>query len=271
MSNRPYGSKEYWDKRYSKCEAQRATDDETNEWLLSYADIRGILAAAMPLGKDSRVLDVGCGNSKLLPDLRDNGHSGELVGIDISGISVARTVCGGKDIQVEEVDATTAYTVFGADAFEVVLDKSTIDAMLCDDTDGMTTVRSYAQQVSGLLCVGGCFFVVSHNHPEGRHRSDDEEVEQEQTDDALSEWLQVIIDGLNTGPVPTIATTKNKRRKLQGGDDGVRNPQNQGKWSLDIHVSMDDAPSIYVFRKLRRSSRRVGRVEAEMQIRVHEH
>ncbi len=270
MSDRPYGSKEYWDKRYRECEAQRAAD-ETTEWLLSYADIQGILAAAMPLGRDSRVLDVGCGNSKLLPDLRDNGHRGDLVGIDISGISVARSVCAGKDIQVEEVDATTAYTVFGADAFEVVLDKSTIDAMLCDDADGMATVRAYAQQVSGLLCVGGCFFVVSHNHPQGTDGGSDDDEAQEQADDAMGEWLQVIIEGLNTGPLPTVATTKNKRRKLREGGDELHGPQNQGKWSLDIHVSMEDAPSIYVFKKLWRSSRRAGQAEAEMQIRVHEH
>jgi ubiquinone/menaquinone biosynthesis C-methylase UbiE len=46
----------------------------------------------MPHGRQSRVLDVGCGTSKLLVDMRAGGHTGELVGIDISGIDVVRAL-----------------------------------------------------------------------------------------------------------------------------------------------------------------------------------
>ena len=41
-------------------------------------------------GAASRVLDLGCGMSRLLADLRADGHTGELVGIDFVGIAIGR-------------------------------------------------------------------------------------------------------------------------------------------------------------------------------------
>ena len=45
------------------------------------------------MGRESAVLDLGCGTSRLLRDLRDAGHRGPLVGSDISGVALARRCC----------------------------------------------------------------------------------------------------------------------------------------------------------------------------------
>ena len=37
----------------------------------------------------AQVLDIGCGTSRLLADLREDGHEGALVGIDIAGLELA--------------------------------------------------------------------------------------------------------------------------------------------------------------------------------------
>ena len=247
MSDRLYGEKSYWDERYSSGFNE---SNETDEWLLSFGDIEPILQNLLMFGHHSRVLDVGCGNSKLLRDMRMSGHTGKLVGIDISGINAAKEACDGHDIIIMEADGRTCYkhSIFEENSFDVILDKSTIDAMLCDTKNGMRNIREYANQVSYMCNPGGCFFVISHNHPgtadcDNEDELDEKEAEAE-AEEVMGEWLREIVKGLTS---------------------------NGNSWNLDIHSSdpgCDDDeskdqdqeavpfPNIYVFTKARRSTRR---------------
>ena len=220
---RQYGHKSYWDRRYEG----DAEDDATDEWLLSYQDLACILQGAMSRGVRSRVLDIGIGTSRLLCDLCTDGHAGELVGIDISGVKAAQEVCKGFDIEVTEADVRNCANAFGTECFDLAIDKSTIDAMLCDEASGLQSIKKEAREISKILSVGGCFVVVSHNRP-----SADIEVGH------VDEWLEAVISGL-----------------LQDL------PRSTQSWTLDVHISCLDAPSVYVFRKLRRSGRRYGEVQ----------
>jgi hypothetical protein len=151
---RSYGEQSYWVSRY-EIEASAAAQQEargrrkrprgaavaedwTDEWLLSFAELRDVLHRALawssgrkarvlepprhharharpwarvqildtdPLWNDNnhamppptgsgperraQVLDIGCGTSRLLADLREDGHEGALVGIDIAGLELA--------------------------------------------------------------------------------------------------------------------------------------------------------------------------------------
>ena len=53
---------------------------------------------------------------------------------------------------------------FKAGTFEVVVDKGTIDAMLCS-SDGDADGRAIIKEALRVLAVGGAFFVVSHLDP----------------------------------------------------------------------------------------------------------
>ena len=276
-----YGSKAYWDARYEK-ESEREL--LTDEWLLSYRDIEPILSAALGRigGKHSRVLDVGCGNSKLLADMRLAGHTGELVCIDISGIAAAEKACFGHNVRVLEVDARTCFEdgTFGENSFDAVIDKSTVDAMLCDEDNGMDNVRRYAQQVNSILCGGGCFFVISHNSPTENHAVDDiddnsdggdgsgsdsGEVKAEE-DESVAEWLQVIISGLTSPPNSNNSTPSSGSRlkRNNSNSNSVNTSEGRSSWHLDVHTSGEQAsaPSCYVFTKIRRTGRtgRIGRM-----------
>jgi SAM-dependent methyltransferase len=105
---RAYGDLDYWRQRYSnasdappaggdtagtpaapprrKKKKRRLLEgetDETDEWLLSYVELGPIIRRALsstPGGADGRVLDLGCGTSRFLADLRADGHRGELIG-----------------------------------------------------------------------------------------------------------------------------------------------------------------------------------------------
>lgn len=189
----------------------------------------------MSRGRKSRVLDVGCGPSSFLADMRQSGHSGVLVGIDISGISLAREINAGHDILIEEVDALDCAARFGGDSFDVVVDKSTIDAMLCDLKSGLDNVRRMCVHVETLLAEGGIYFVVSHNSPD---TDQDGEI-------LIADWLEKVMDGLTT---------------------------ESSTWKLDIHVT--EGPSVYLFTRLRRSRRKGVYVQdstSPMEIELHEH
>merc|ERR1711908_3268 len=98
--------------------------------------------------------------------MRQAGNVGELVGIDISGLEVARARNAGSNVDIEEVDARECAARFGEGSFDVVIDKSTVDAMLCDPRDGLANVRRMCEQVGELVVCGGIYCVVSHNYPE---------------------------------------------------------------------------------------------------------
>lgn len=149
-SDESFGTKQYWDWHYGGCDAQRP-DDDTDEWYLQYSQLEGLLAPALRQGRDSAVLDMGCGTSRMLRDMREAGHLGLLVGSDFSGVDLARRCNAGHDIRVEEVDARSCSELFGAESFDAVLDKGTLDALWCgvngtdnarwSEEEGMENVR----------------------------------------------------------------------------------------------------------------------------------
>jgi hypothetical protein len=63
-----------------------ATDSEKSyDWLLTYADLEGVLRELVP--RDSRILMVGCGNSTLSPDmvsLHNQARSNEVAVVLVS-------------------------------------------------------------------------------------------------------------------------------------------------------------------------------------------
>jgi len=61
--NEEYGQKEYWDSRYDQ-----EADDASFDWFKSYADLKDLIREFIP-DKCSKVLMLGCGNSKLSEDV----------------------------------------------------------------------------------------------------------------------------------------------------------------------------------------------------------
>ena len=62
-----YGSKVYWDKRYTK-----GGSEDTFDWLENYESLKGILNQFMPRN-DMKILVLGCGNAEFSEDLYDAG------------------------------------------------------------------------------------------------------------------------------------------------------------------------------------------------------
>ena len=243
-AERRYGSLDYWKQRYDAERERRGggrkrrrdDEDATNEWLLSYSELRPLVRRALSgAGSEARVLDLGCGTSRFLADLRADGHRGELVGIDLAGLELAeaRGLGTAVDVKLIEADVCNCAEVLGSagaggPGFDLVVDKSTTDALLCDVQHGMSTVRKAMAQVAKLVLPGGCLFLVSHNSlpPDERGRNGQSK--------RRPAWFNAVVRGLQEGEAAGSAM----------------------QWALEVHrPASTSGPTVYLFRRQRRSAR----------------
>ena len=120
-----YGDPEYWNKRY-KDQANTVFD-----WLEDYKSLKDILKEFCH--KESRVLVLGCGNAEFSEEMYDDGFK-HIYNIDISDVVIQqmRKRNGERDLMTWEV-MDVRKLEYKDDYFDVAIDKSTIDALLCGD------------------------------------------------------------------------------------------------------------------------------------------
>ena len=164
-----YATQRYWAARYAAVGA-----GDVFEWFLSFDDLQPLLSFVK---RRSAVLDLGCGTSRLLCDMREAGYAGRLVGVDCAAAALRSVKERSEACRVElvEADATTL-APFADATFDVVVDKGTVDALISGDAAAATEACAAAGRV---LKRGGRFVVVSHRRPDG--------------DDA---WLEAVLAGL---------------------------------------------------------------------------
>jgi 2-polyprenyl-3-methyl-5-hydroxy-6-metoxy-1,4-benzoquinol methylase len=129
MLIRDYGSREYWDERYSSRDTARGLEEQEEEghegealfdWvslpfcfpfqnpycpqLIAYEEMREWVREWVP--REAFVVDLGCGNSLLAPAMREDGYT-HVMGIDyrrrpsqLSSLSSLSCVCS-CDVRVQ--------------------------------------------------------------------------------------------------------------------------------------------------------------------------
>ncbi|KAJ4498978.1 S-adenosyl-L-methionine-dependent methyltransferase [Lentinula lateritia] len=124
-SNDQYGTKQYWNQRYA-----REDDDASFDWFKSYSEIADILRSLIP-EKRSRILMLGCGNSKLSEDMYDDGYH-NIVNTDYSSIIIEKMKQRHGDArpQMEWHEMDVRDLEFDDSSFDVAIDKGTMDAMM---------------------------------------------------------------------------------------------------------------------------------------------
>jgi SAM-dependent methyltransferase len=161
-SNSLYGSKEYWEERYSK--------EKDYEWLLSFEQLASQLTPFLQQAPNSRILMLGCGNSPFSADMYDAGYH-NIVNIDYSEIviSAMQERHGSERPGMEwRVMDMTDMSEFTDESFDVVIDKATMDAMMTAEGDVwnpsqvcVDQARSICQHVSRILVPGGHHLQIS--------------------------------------------------------------------------------------------------------------
>ena len=220
-----YASQQYWRQRYAGC----APETDTFEWFLDWESLAPLLDGCLKKRHD--VLDVGCGASTLLMDMRAAGYGGRLVGVDYvrEALDVVRAAAAAARVDLVVGDCRDLDFCDGE--FDAVVDKGTVDAMI---SGGPDAVVAACAECARVLRHGGRFVVCSH------HRAD---ADGDLDDDA---WLGAVVGGLAS-----------------------RDEADAAAWRLDVHAlagaAEGDAPCVYVFTKCR-SHRGAG-----LEVEFHEH
>ncbi|KAI0352160.1 S-adenosyl-L-methionine-dependent methyltransferase [Trametes cingulata] len=170
--NEEYGTKEYWDQRYSQ-----ESDDSSFDWFKSYSDIAEIIRELVP-DKSSRILMLGCGNSTLSQDMYDDGYK-NIVNTDYSGILIEKMrhkhAESRPEMEWHEMDIRELK--FEDNSFDVAIDKGTMDAMMTAKADVWDPPEGVVQncnrevdEVLRVLRKGGIFVYLTFGQPHFRRR-----------------------------------------------------------------------------------------------------
>ncbi|TNJ28508.1 Endothelin-converting enzyme 2 [Giardia muris] len=156
-----YHLPEYWDQRYQ-------ADTEIFEWYQRYSDLRPKIQDVLP--KNGRCLVVGAGSSELSFNLYDDPDAGikDIVSIDVSQVIVRRMQGLVGDRKGCEFTVMSVMDLTYPDAaFDVVIDKGTLDSLLCGE-NGKETSTKALEQIFRVLKPQGYYICVSYANPDMR-------------------------------------------------------------------------------------------------------
>ncbi|XP_063935953.1 uncharacterized protein LOC108225365 isoform X2 [Daucus carota subsp. sativus] len=162
-----YLNPQYWDERFST--------EEHYEWFKDYSHFQHLIKEHFK--PNSSVLELGCGNSQLCENLYNDGVT-ELTCIDISAVAVEKMQRrllskGYPDIRVVEADMLDL--PFSDEAFDVVIEKGTMDVLFVDSGDPwnprpatLDKVMAMLKGVHRVLKPDGVFISITFGQPHFR-------------------------------------------------------------------------------------------------------
>lgn len=162
-----FGAAAYWDARYSSpSTGGKGGGGGFFDWYQSYSALRPLLRACVPAS--SRVLMLGCGNSLLSEDMVKDGYQ-NIANIDISSVVIEQMSEKHMDIpqltymQLDVRDMS----FFGDGSFDCIIDKGTLDAMMCGD-DAPHGAYKMLAEVARLMRPGGIYMLITYGAPKER-------------------------------------------------------------------------------------------------------
>lgn len=155
-----YGEAAYWDDRYKEDGA-----DSYYDWIGAYDRFQEFIEAAATRvggGRGVAILDLGCGNARLSEDMYDDGFL-NITAVDISqtAISMMQERNADRRPGIRWVVGNAFDLDFEAGTFDLVIDKSTMDALSCEDGKANQNMVKLTSEVARVLRPGGAYLVFS--------------------------------------------------------------------------------------------------------------
>ena len=157
-----YGNPSYWDERYA--------GDEHGEfdWYQPYITLKIHLIPLLSVRPDFEVLIAGCGNSSLGTSLHEDGYK-NITSVDASTVVVkqmAARYAAKESLEFLPADMTNLDGV-PSEAFDLVLDKALLDALLCGD-ESFDKAMMMLAEAHRVLKPGGKYVAISYGVPSSR-------------------------------------------------------------------------------------------------------
>lgn len=153
-----YSTDSYWNSRY----AERSTHFD---WFYNYSALAELIGTACD-SEAGRCLHVGCGNSGFSEGMVQDGF--QVVNVDISPVVIEQMrLMDQLPGQTWEVADCRSMPQYEDASFGSVLDKGTLDAVLCS-SHGSADAAAYISEIYRLLVPGGVFLLVSLGQPQAR-------------------------------------------------------------------------------------------------------
>ncbi|KAG9223814.1 hypothetical protein CCMSSC00406_0004845 [Pleurotus cornucopiae] len=113
----------------------REDEDSSFDWFKSYGEISSTIHDIIP-DKAARILMLGCGNSKLTEEMYDDGYK-NIANIDYSQVVIDKMQRrhAGRRPELTWLEMDIRDLKFADDAFDVAIDKGTMDAMMTSKGD----------------------------------------------------------------------------------------------------------------------------------------
>ena len=167
-AQRDYDEQKYWNDRYAtklKGKKVAADEDHTDEWYFSYSDISDVVKSYIKkVHRQSPVLDIGCGLSKIFDELADDDFTGPFLGIDYSSVVIDQCKTKNKkktNYHYLSLDMMqSAKPNLPMPSFGLIIDKGTTDGILCNRAHLPSIARMY-EHASNYLCANGIFVLIT--------------------------------------------------------------------------------------------------------------
>jgi len=154
-----YGKSEYWDERYTR-------DPEPFDWYQRWSGVRDIVVEHVK-AKAANILMVGCGNSRMGEEMYEDGYT-QIMNVDISMVCIKAMQEKYRDkvgMQFQQMDMRAME--FPEGAYNIVVDKGTLDIVLCGEGSTLNVQKALAE-ISRVLDSKGVYVCISHGQPSYR-------------------------------------------------------------------------------------------------------
>ena len=156
-----YGDIKYWEQRY------KDTGYSTFDWLENYPTFKEIIYSLNLSKETGKILNLGCGNSEFSENMYDDGFH-NIKNIDISKNVIKLMSERNKDRTEMTYEVMDVRDIkYESNYFDLAIDKSTIDALLCGD-EAFINVAKMIKEVQRVLKVGGYYMIISYGAPDDR-------------------------------------------------------------------------------------------------------
>ena len=174
---------------------------EPFDWYQVLSGIKDIIAKHVT--KEDKILNLGCGTSRLGEDLSEEGYE------DITNIDFSQTVITLMEEKYRETFPRMVFRKMDAlnmndfqdGMFNIVIDKGTLDAVMCSD-NYVINARKMISEVYRVLIPGGKYICVTYGDPEHRKKHFE-----------TQKWEKILTEKVNK------PATSVKESKQQSTDD----------------------------------------------------